>query len=152
VIGQHSHPIGEPTVGQNLAALAAALTQLTKDTLMPYSKALAQVVATVLTALLPLFVDGHLSAVEIINLCIIGASAIGVAIVPNLSAGVAKYAKSILAVIGAVLVLLTSYISDGVLSGDEIVQLVVAAFGALGVYALPAPQHPVATQSYSLGD
>ena len=112
---------------------------------MPYSKALAQVAATVLTALLPLLVDSHLSTVEVINLCIVGASAIGVAVVPNLTAGVAKYAKLVLAVIGAVLVLLTSFISDGVLSGDEIVQLVVAAFGALGVYALPAPQHPVAT-------
>jgi hypothetical protein len=145
-MGQHSGPIGEPTIRQNFAALAAPLTHSLKGTLMPYSKALAQVAATVLVALLPLLVDGHLSAVEVINLCIVGISAIGVAIVPNLSAGVAKYAKSLLAVAGAVLVLLTSFISDGNLSTDEIVQLVVAALGALGVYALPAPQHPVATQ------
>jgi hypothetical protein len=148
-MGQHSHPIGQPTIGQ---ILAAHLPHLTKGTSMPYSKALAAVAATVLTALLPLIVDSHLSAVEVINLCIVGASAIGVAVVPNLTGGIAKYAKLVLAVIGAVLVLLTSFISDGVLSGDEIVQLVVAAFGALGVYALPAPQHAVAAQPYPLGD
>lgn len=111
---------------------------------MQYSKAAAQVAATVLMGLIPLLVDNHLSTIEVINLCIIGTSSIGVAIVPNLTGGVAKYAKGAVAVIGAVLVLLTSLISDGSLSSSEIIQLIVAAFGAVGVVGLPAPQTPVA--------
>lgn len=114
---------------------------------MSYAKAIAQVVATVLMGLIPLFVDGHLSTVEVVNLCTIGAAAVGVAVVPNLTGGVARYAKAIIAVLGAVLVLLNSMIADGVLSPDEMIQLGTAALGALGVTALPGPLHPAAVGS-----
>ncbi|MGW4487840.1 hypothetical protein ACWEOE_28830 [Amycolatopsis sp. NPDC004368] len=114
---------------------------------MQYAKAFVQVIATLLTALLPFIIDGALSSVDVINLCIVGCTALGVAVVPNLSAGVARYAKAVLAVLGAVLVLLTSFIADGHLSIDEIVQLASAALGAIGVYALPGPLHPAPVAS-----
>ena len=122
---------------------------------MTYSKAIAQVVATILAGLLPFLVDNSLSAVEIINLGIIGSSAITIAIVPNLTAGIAKYAKGALAVVSAVLVLLTSLIADGTLTTEETLQLVIAGLGAIGVVGLPAPQFspaPIRDGAYTVTD
>jgi peptidoglycan/LPS O-acetylase OafA/YrhL len=106
---------------------------------MNYSKTWGMVVATVLSAVLPALVDGSLSPTEWINVALAFVGAVSVAIVPNLNAGVGKYAKAAVAVAAAVLTLLVSLI-DGGLSTPEILQLVIAALGAVGVVSLPGPQ------------
>lgn len=110
---------------------------------MNYSKSWGMVVATVLSAIVPLLTNGGLTVANWINVALVGVGAISVAIVPNLSAGVGQYAKAAVAVASAVLTLLVSLLPGG-LSTAEILQLVIAALGAVGVVALPGPQHPAA--------
>jgi hypothetical protein len=113
---------------------------------MDYSKALGMVVATVLSAVVPMLTAGTLTAENWINVALVGIGAVSVAIVPNLTAGIGKYAKAAVAVASAVLTLLVSLLPGG-LSTAEILQLVIAALGAVGVMALPAPQHPAASSA-----
>lgn len=98
-----------------------------------YSKAIAQVVATVLVALAAVWTGG-VTNVELINVCIVGVGALAVFAAPNVPG--ARYTKSILAVLSAVLVVLASVITGGLVF-PEIVQIVIAGLGALGVYAVP---------------
>lgn len=106
-------------------------------------KAVAQAIATVLAGLIPFLVDGHLTTVETVNLLLLAFSTLGVAVVPNLTAGTAKYAKGIIAVGVAVLTLLATFLSSGTdLGSGQIIQLILAALGAVGVVGLPAPQYP----------
>lgn len=102
---------------------------------MNYAKALAAVVATVLSALVAALVgDAVITTVEWVNVAIAGTGAAAVFTAPNVPG--ARYTKSVLAVLTAVLVLLTSVITDGITS-TEWLQLALAALGALGVYAIP---------------
>jgi hypothetical protein len=101
---------------------------------LKYAKLLAMVVTTVLIALVPALSDDVVTVTEWINVAIIAVGAAGVFAAPNVPG--ANYTKAILAVLSAVLVLLASFITDG-LSGSELIQLVIAALGALGVYAVP---------------
>ncbi|MGW4127940.1 hypothetical protein [Amycolatopsis japonica] len=107
-------------------------------------KAVAQVLATVLAALVPLLSAGSISPSELFSVVLIGVSAVGVGLVPNLNAGVAKYAKGAVAVATAILTLLVSFVADGsyAISGAEWAQIAIAALGALGVVGLKSPQYP----------
>lgn len=106
-------------------------------------KAVAQAIATILAGLVPFLVDGHLTAVETVNLFLLAFSTAAVAVVPNLTAGTAKYAKGIVAVGIAVLTLLATFLAEGTGFGSgQIIQLILAGLGAVGVIALPAPQYP----------
>ncbi|WP_410633389.1 hypothetical protein [Amycolatopsis sp. cmx-4-83] len=108
-----------------------------------FGKAVAQAIATVLAGLVPFLVDGHLSTVETVNLFLLAFATIGVAVVPNLNAGTAKYAKGVVAVGIAVLTLLATILASGTALGSgQIIQLILAGLGAVGVIALPAPQYP----------
>jgi len=113
------------------------------------AKAWAQALATVLAGLIPFLADSHLNGVELVNTFLLGFSAVAVGIVPNLTGGIAKYAKGIVAVGTAVLTLLVSLFADGsyALNSSEWLQLGIAALGALGVVGLPAPQHPVSPRA-----
>lgn len=103
---------------------------------MNYGKAAAAVVATILSAIVTaLMGDQVVDAVEWVNVAILAVGAAAVFAAPNVPG--AAYTKTILAVLTAVLTLLTSFIGDGTLDVTEIIQLVIAAFGALGVYAVP---------------
>lgn len=106
-------------------------------------KALAQALATVLAALAPLIAVGSLTPSEIFSVVLIGVSALGVGLVPNLTAGAAKYAKGAIAVATAVLTLVVSFVADGsyAISGAEWAQIVIAALGAVGVVGFKAPQY-----------
>lgn len=102
---------------------------------MNYMKAVAAIVATVAAAVVAALTgDGIISNVEWVNVAIAFAGAAAVFTAPNVPG--ARYTKFILAAISAVLVFLASAITDG-LTTTEIVQLVVVALGALGVYAAP---------------
>lgn len=100
-----------------------------------YTKFVAIVIATVLSGVLTALTgDSVISPTEWVNIAILGVGALGVFAAPNVPG--AAYTKSILAVLAAVLTVLTSAIVGGI-STTELVQIGVAALGALGVYALP---------------
>lgn len=106
-------------------------------------KAVAQAIATILAGLVPFLVDGHLTTVETVNLFLLAFATLGVAVVPNLNAGTAKYAKGVVAVGIAVLTLLATFLAEGTgFGGGQVIQLILAGLGAVGVVALPAPQYP----------
>lgn len=98
--------------------------------LRAYTKAIVQVIVTVLAAIAAVYTDG-VSAHEWVNIGIIGAGALSVFTAPNVPG--AAYTKTILSAITAGLVVLTSAITGGV-SFPELVQIIIAAAGALGVY------------------
>lgn len=100
-----------------------------------YAKFFAAIVATVLSAIsAALFGDGVISAAEWVNVAILGVGAAGVFAAPNVPG--AAYTKSILAVLTAVLTVLASVIVGGV-GTVEVIQMILAGLGALGVYAVP---------------
>lgn len=100
-----------------------------------YSKFVAIVIATVLSAVsAALLGDNVISPQEWVNVAILGVGAAGVFAAPNVPG--AAYTKSVLAVLAAVLTVLASVIVGGV-GTAEIIQMVLAGLGALGVYAVP---------------
>jgi hypothetical protein len=98
-----------------------------------YSKLIVAVLVTVATALSGVLTDGVTSA-EWINVAVAAVGAAGVFAAPNVPG--AKYTKAILAVLAAVLSFLVSAITDGI-SGQEWLQVLILAAGAVGVYSVP---------------
>jgi peptidoglycan/LPS O-acetylase OafA/YrhL len=96
-----------------------------------YTKTIVQVVVTVLVALAAVW-SGGVTTPELINVFLVAAGALQVFTAPNVPG--AEYTKGILAAITAALVALTSVVSGGV-AFPELVQIVVAALGAVGVVA-----------------
>ncbi len=103
------------------------------DIINPYRKFYAAVLATILSAVVAASTDGAITHDEWVNVAIAGVSACAVFTAPNVP--YARYTKSVIAVLMAVLTLLVSFISDGV-STPELLQLVIAGLGALGVYGV----------------
>ncbi len=101
---------------------------------MTYAKSILAVVGAVLAALVGVMTDGVVTNVEWVNVAVLGVGAAAIFAGPNVPG--AKYTKVILAVLTAVLVLLTSLITGG-LSSSELLQLAVAGLTAAGVYAVP---------------
>lgn len=102
---------------------------------MNYAKALAAVVATILSAVVAALTgDGGLDAVEWVNVAILAVGSASVFAAPNVPG--ARFTKTVLAVLTAVLTLLTSIVTDGI-TATEWMQLALAALGAVGVYAAP---------------
>lgn len=105
-----------------------------------YAKFVAQVVVTVLAAVVPLLNGtSHPNGSDWVNVAIIGLGAVAVLGAGELPAGVWRYTKTIVSAATAVAVLLQSLITDGI-SSAEWIQLALAAAGALGVIAAPGPQ------------
>jgi len=117
-MGQHSKPITEP-----------------EESIMNYAKALAAVVATILSGVIAALTgDSAISTTEWINVAILAAGALSVFTAANVPG--AAITKAALAVITAVLMLAVNLVAGG-LDVTEWLQLGMAALGALGVYAVP---------------
>lgn len=100
-----------------------------------YAKALLAVVVTVLAAVAAALTgDNTISSTEWVNVAILAVGACGVFAAPNVPG--ARYTKSILAVLTAGLTVLVSAIVGGV-SPVELIQIILAGAGAVGVYAVP---------------
>lgn len=106
----------------------------------PYMKFAAQVVATVLTALVAGLLDDRIDVEEWINVGIVGLGAISVLGAGNLPSGIWSYTKTLVSAATAGLVLLTSLLADGVISGAEWLQVLIAVAGAAGVAVVPGPR------------
>lgn len=101
---------------------------------MTYAKSLFAVLVTVVAGIVAAMTDNVITNVEWINVGIAAAGAMAVFAAPNVPG--ARYTKSVLAVITAVLVFFTSAVTDGI-STPELMQALIVAAGALGVYAIP---------------
>jgi len=100
-----------------------------------YLKFFAAAVVTVLAAVAgALTGDGVISSVEWVNVAIMGVGALAVFAGPNVPG--AAYTKAILAVLAAGLTVLVSAIIGGI-DSVEWIQIILAAAGAVGVYAVP---------------
>lgn len=101
---------------------------------MQYAKSLMQVVATMASAAVVFLATGTAwTAANTLNVILAGVMAVGVLYVPN--AANAPVAKSVVSVLSAVLALAATFVVGG-FTTSEILQLVVAGLGALGVYAV----------------
>lgn len=103
-----------------------------------YAKFGAQVLATVLAAIIAGLVDDRLDFTEWLNVGVLALGSVGVLGAGNLPDGVWRYTKAIVAAASAVLVLWQSLASGG-MTTSEWLQLAVAALGALGVLAVKGP-------------
>lgn len=103
---------------------------------MNAAKAWVQAGCAVLAAIVPGLAYGWpLSLGGWINIVILATTAIGVYNAANLPGW--NVAKTIASALGAVAVLLVGFLSDNVLGPDEVIQLVLAVAGAVGVYVVP---------------
>lgn len=98
-----------------------------------YTKAILAVIATVAAGLIAaLSGDETISNQEWVNVAILAVGSLGVFAAPNVPG--AQYTKAILAVLTAGLTVLASAIVGG-LTTTEMLQILVAGLGAVGVYA-----------------
>lgn len=96
----------------------------------------AAVVAAIVVAYQALGGDGRIEPVEWVSIAIALATAIGVYVVP-LTPG-AKWAKTAVAVVLAVLQIASSAILEGGLTPDMILLGIITIAGAVGIYIAPA--------------
>lgn len=102
---------------------------------MKYAKLAAQVVVTIALAIVAAMSgDDAVSSVEWVNVAIAGVTAAGVFYAPNIPG--APITKFVLSALGAVLVVLASAILGGI-DTTEVLQMLIAGAGAVGVYAIP---------------
>lgn len=99
-----------------------------------YAKLIMQVVVTVAAALVAALADNVIGSVEWVNVAIIGVGAASVFYAPNIPG--APVTKFVLSALSAVLTVLASAIVGG-LQTVEVIQMAIAAAGAVGVYAVP---------------
>jgi hypothetical protein len=101
-----------------------------------YAKSIVYIALAAVTFLVTALSDNALATEEIINLVIVVLGAIGVYAVPNFPEGVAKVAKTGVAFLTAGAVALASFLTGGV-TLSEWLQIIIAAFTAIGVYIIP---------------
>lgn len=102
-----------------------------------YGKAITYIALAAVTFLVTALSDNALSLEEKLNLGVVVLGAVGVYAVPNFPEGVAKYVKTAVAFLTAAIVSALSFLSDGVLSTTEWLQIGVAALAAIGVFIVP---------------
>lgn len=101
----------------------------------------AAVVATIVQVIIGVTTDGDFSNLEMLVVLIAFVNAVLVGIVPNLTAGVAKYAKLACTVAAAALILAVNLWADGTLSTQDWLQIGLAILTAAGVVGFPSPQY-----------
>lgn len=108
-----------------------------------YGKSITYIALAAVTFLVTALSDSVLGGEELLNLVIVVLGAIGVYAVPNFPEGVARYAKTGIAFLTAGVIAALSFWSDGIVT-TEWLQIIIAAFTAIGVYIVPnAPKTPV---------
>lgn len=100
-----------------------------------YRKAVAVILVTVATFVSSVLTGG-ISAQEWVLIAGVAVSATGVALVPELDAGIGQIAKTLVTFLTAGLTVLATVILGG-LTAPEVIEVVVAALASIGVTALP---------------
>lgn len=114
--------------------------------MLKYSKFIVAIAVAILQATLAATTGDHnINPVEGFAIAIAAVNAVLVVLVPNLPYGIAAWAKSIAASLMAALLVGAQLILDNVIDSTDIVQMVVAAAGAAGIWLVPnnsAPSQP----------
>jgi hypothetical protein len=100
-------------------------------------KALAALVAAVLSVIVGQLTDSQITAAEWVVIAIAFVNAINVWMVPNLPGGLGTVTKALVVVSGAVLAAVTTAVLAGGISFTEVLQLAVIGLQALLVYLVP---------------
>jgi len=100
-----------------------------------YRKAVAVVVVTVASFVVTVLTDG-ITPQEWVLIAGVGVNAAGVAVVPNLDAGIGTVAKTVVSALLAGLTLLATAVLGG-LTPTEVIEVLLACAAAVGVTALP---------------
>lgn len=109
-----------------------------------YAKAITYIAMAALTFLVTALTDNVLSVEELLNLVVIVLGAVGVYLIPNFPEGFAKAAKTGVAFLTAAVIAALSFLTGGI-EVTEWIQIVLAAFAAVGVYIIPnGPESPEA--------
>lgn len=101
-----------------------------------YGKAITYIALAAVTFLVTALSDNVLTGEEILNLVIVVLGAVGVYAVPNIPESFAKYAKTGVAFLTAGVIAALSFWTGGIVA-TEWLQIVLAAFAAVGVYIVP---------------
>lgn len=101
-----------------------------------YAKSILAIAAAAIGILVAALADNTVTTAELVNVGIAVVTAVGVYLIPNLPAGPARYFKSGVALLGAALTALASFITDGVTTAEWL-QIALAALAAIGVYVVP---------------
>lgn len=101
-----------------------------------YAKSIVYIALAAVTFLVTALTDDVLGVDEILNLVVIVLGAIGVYAVPNMPETFAKYAKTGIAFLTAAVIAGLSFLTDGITT-TEWLQIIIAAFTAIGVYIIP---------------
>lgn len=113
------------------------------NTISHYGKSITYIALAAVTFLVTALTDNTLSGEELLNLVIVVLGAIGVYAVPNFPEGIAKIAKTGIAFLTAGVVAALSFWTGGI-ETTEWLQIIIAAFTAVGVYIVPnGPKDPV---------
>ena len=107
-----------------------------------YGKSITYIAMAALTFLVTALSDNSLSGEELLNLVVVVLGAIGVYAIPNFPEGVAKVAKTGVAFATAGVLAALSFWTGGI-EVTEWIQIILAAFAAVGVYIIPnGPEVP----------
>ena len=105
-----------------------------------YLKFAAQVLATVVAAVIAALADNRLSDLEWINVVILGLGSVAVLGAGNMPAGVWRYTKVIVSVATAAAVTAHTFIADGVdLGTSQWLQIAAAGIASVLVYSVKGP-------------
>jgi hypothetical protein len=106
-----------------------------------YAKSIVMIISAGIGILVAALSDNLVSATEYTNIGIAIVTAVGVYLVPNLSAGAAKFAKSIVAFGGAALTALVVVLGNTVgfldVSSSDWLAVLLAGLAAIGLYIVP---------------
>lgn len=105
-----------------------------------YSKAIVAILTAALTVLAAALTDGVVVLDERFGIGLALVNALAVYLVPNLPAGVGRYAKAIVAVVGTALQAAIPLIVNGTLPASSWLLVLIAALGALSVGIVPNRQ------------
>lgn len=107
-----------------------------------YGKSITYIALAAVTFLVSALSDNSLTGEETLNLVVVVLGAIGVYLIPNFPEGIAKVAKTLVAFATAAVVAALSFWTGGI-ETTEWLQIIIAAFTAIGVYIVPnGPKEP----------
>jgi hypothetical protein len=117
---------------------------------MKYAKLGMQVLVTIAVAIVAAMAgDNLVDSIEWVNVAIVGVGAAAVFAGPNIPG--APVTKLVLSALAAILTILASAITDGIQT-VEVIQMAIAAVGALGVWAVPNAGQTVSYDDTNVGN
>lgn len=102
-----------------------------------YAKAIVAILTAAATVLVTALADSVVDLSEGLGVAVAIVNAVAVYLIPNLSAGVGRYAKLIVAVVGTAIQAAVPLVVDGSISGSSWLLILLAALGAISVGIVP---------------